>query len=155
MNPRVVTMAKAVRTAFSTNQLETYGNVILNGYLSVVPNTVGKKAWQYKETTTPPINLPSLTSVSPILRGWTTNYEEYYTRVTNTYGVHPGDSTGFLYSVHSFDSLSNTRWAQPPHRYNQQQTATFNPPSANQKAIQYSFLYPVVDNSASPPIDTL
>jgi len=100
-------MAKAVEATFTTPQVEDYGNVILNGYLSVVPNTVNKKAWQYKETTTAPVNLPSLTEVRPALKGWTTNYMEYYTQVPpNGYGVNPGDPTMFEYNVHSFSAAT-------------------------------------------------
>ena len=103
MIPRTVQMAKAVEATFTTPQVEDYGNVILNGYLSVVPNTINKKAWQYKETATAPVNLPSLTEVQPALKGWTTNYMEYYTQIPpNGYGVNPGDPTMFEYSVHSF-----------------------------------------------------
>jgi hypothetical protein len=41
--------------------------------------------------------------VSPALKGWTTNYTEYYTQIPpNGYGVNPGDPTMFEYSVHSF-----------------------------------------------------
>lgn len=105
MIPRTVQMAKAVEATFTTPQVEDYGNVILNGYLSVVPNTVNKKAWQYKETSTAPVNLPSLTEVQPALKGWTTNYMEYYTQVPpNGYGVNPGDPTMFEYDVHSFSA---------------------------------------------------
>ena len=107
MIPRTVQMAKAVEATFTTSQLEDYGNVILNGYLSVVPNTINKKAWQYKETTTAPVNLPSLTEVRPVLKGWTTNYMEYYTQIPpNGYGVNPGDPTMFEYNVHSFTEAS-------------------------------------------------
>jgi len=149
-------MAKAVETTFTTPQVEDYGNVILNGYLSIVPNTTNKKAWQYKETTTAPVNLPSLTEVRPALRGWTTNYMEYYTQMPpNAYGVNPGDPTMFEYNVHSFSPIGEPRWAQAPRRFFQNQVANFVPPNANQQAIQYSFMYPVADNPVPPPIDTL
>jgi hypothetical protein len=96
-------MAKAVATTFTTSDLENYGNIILNGYLSVVPNTVNKKAWQYKETVGAPVNLPSLTEVQPVLKGWTTNYYDYYTELPpNAYNVNPGDPTMFEYDVHSY-----------------------------------------------------
>ena len=103
MIPRTVQMAAEVAAQFTTPQLEDYGNIILNGYLEVVPNTINKKRWQYKETATAPINLPSLTQVTPALKGWTTNYQEYYTQLQpNGYGVNPGDPTMFEYDVHSF-----------------------------------------------------
>ena len=42
-------------------------------------------------------------SVRPALKGWTTNYMEYYTQLPpNAYNVNPGDPTMFEYSVHSF-----------------------------------------------------
>lgn len=103
MIPRTVQMAAEVAAQFTSTQLENYGNIILNGYLETVPNTTNKKAWQYKETTTAPVNLPSLSQVTPALRGWTTNYQEYYTQLQpNGYGVNPGDPTMFEYTVHSF-----------------------------------------------------
>lgn len=103
MIPRTVKVAKAVEATFSIPQLEEYGNVILNGYLEVGPNTTGKLAWQYKETTTAPVPLPSVVSINPALNGWTTNYQEYYTQLPpNGYGVDPGDPTMFEYDVHSF-----------------------------------------------------
>jgi hypothetical protein len=63
MIPRVVQMAAEVAATFTPPQLDDYGNIILNGYLESVPNTINKKAWQYKETLTPPIDLPSLTQI--------------------------------------------------------------------------------------------
>ena len=42
-------------------------------------------------------------TVTPALKGWTNNYQEYYTRLQpNAYGVNPGDPTMFEYNVHSF-----------------------------------------------------
>lgn len=248
MIPRTVRMAAEVAAQFSTLDLQTYGNVFLNGYLSTVPNTVNKKAWQYKETLAAPVNLPSLSLVRPVLKGWTTNYIEYYTQLQpNGYGVNPGDPTMFEYTVHSFvpsqaavsGIISTTgslvagtgyipdtynipltggagtgaygrvtvgggggvtsftliipgsnytvgnvltgdipggsgwsitvtgvtstpavvggapRWSQAPRRFFQNQVAAFVPPTANQQAIQYSFIYPVADNLTPPPIDTL
>lgn len=103
MIPRTVLMAQEVAAQFTASQLEDYGNIILNGYLEVVPNTINKKRWQYKETTAAPVNLPSLTQVQPALKGWTTNYQEYYTQLQpNGYGVNPGDPTMFEYTVHSY-----------------------------------------------------
>jgi hypothetical protein len=103
MLPRTVQMAKAVESQFTATQLSDYGNIILNGYATTGPNSTGKLAWQYRETLTPPVALPSVTSVRPALKGWTTNYMEYYTQLPpNGYGVNPGDPTMFNYSVHSF-----------------------------------------------------
>jgi hypothetical protein len=96
-------MAKEVESIFTPTELEDYGNVILNGYATQVANTINKKAWQYKETNTAPVDLPSLTEYTPAMKGWTTNYMEYYTQLQpNGYGVNPGDPTMFNYSVHSF-----------------------------------------------------
>jgi hypothetical protein len=151
-------MAKAVATTFTPTELENYGNIILNGYQSVVPNTINKKAWQYKETNTPPVDLPVLTVTRPVLKGWTTNYQDYYTQLQpNGYGVNPGDPTMFEYVVHSFDSTGQSRWAQPPHRFYQNQVSAVTPPQYinNPQVIQYSFLYPVADNPVPPPIDIL
>jgi len=107
MIPRTVLMAQEVAAQFTTSQLEDYGNIIFNGYVEVVPNTINKKAWQYQETTTPPVNLPSLTERYPVLKGWTTNYQEYYTQLPpNAYNVDPGDPTMFEYTVHSFTQAS-------------------------------------------------
>ena len=103
MIPRTVQMAAEVAAQFTSTQLDDYGNIILNGYLEVVPNTINKKRWQYKETATAPIDLPSLTQVQPALKGWTNNYQEYYTQLQpNGYSVNPGDPTMFEYTVHSF-----------------------------------------------------
>ena len=96
-------MAKEVATVFSAPQLAEYGNIIFNGSSETVANTNNVKAWQYKETNTPPVNLPSLQQVTPALKGWSTNYMEYYTQLPpNGYGVNPGDPTMFNYVVHSF-----------------------------------------------------
>jgi hypothetical protein len=106
MIPRVVQMAAEVAAQFTTTELDDYGNIILNGYATTGPNTTGKLAWQYKETTTAPAPLPSVTSYQPALKGWTTNYQEYYTQLQpNGYGVNPGDPTMFEYRVHSFSPL--------------------------------------------------
>jgi len=244
MIPRTVQMAAEVAAQFTTTQLKDYGNIIINGYATTGPNSTGKLAWQYKETTTPPAPLPSVTSVQPALKGWATNYMEYYTQLQpNGYGVNPGDPTMFEYNVHSFsaatgpitaigslqggqnytpgiytnvatqggsgtgatlnitvgaggdittvtlnapgidytvgDGLTATAigpgygfaifvtnitvanpageplWAQAPRRLFQNQVADFVPPNANQQAIAYSFIYPVVDNPVPPPIDVL
>lgn len=157
MVPRVVQMSAEVAATFTPTQLEDYGNIILNGYATTGPNTVGKKAWQYKETLTPPVDLPSLTSVRPALKGWTNNYQEYYTQLPpNSYGVNSGDPTMFNYTVHSYDSAGNSKWAQAPRRLINATVSPFVPPSTNQQAIQYSaILYPVSDNPLPPPVDTL
>jgi len=156
MIPRVVNMAKEVASVLSTTELEDYGNVTLNGYTTQVANTVNKKAWQWKETAAAPVDLPILTVTRPALKGWTNNYQEYYTQLQpNNYNVNPGDPTMFEYTVHSFDASGAPRWAQPPHRFYQNQVAPFVPPNNNPQAIQYSFIYPVADNPAAPPIDVL
>lgn len=107
MIPRTVRMAAEVDNLFTPQQYLEYGNLILNGYLTVGPNTTNKKAWQYAETTTAPVNLPSLSSVRPAYKGWSTNYMEYYTRNGGAdYNVQPGDPTNFNYTVHSFTQRS-------------------------------------------------
>lgn len=154
--PRTVTIAKLIASTFTPTQLSDYGNVILNGYATTVANTTSKKAWQYAQTTTAPVDLPTLTYYTPAMKGWSTNYAEYYTKLpVNAYGVNPGDPTMFGYSVHSFSSTNAPRWAQPPHRMYQNQIAAFVPPNNNAQAIQYSFIYPKADNLTAPPIDTL
>lgn len=103
MHPRTVKMAAEVASQFSGAQIDDYGNIIQNGYLSVVPNNINKKAWQYQETTTAPVDLPSLTEVRPAYKGWTTNYMQYYTELKpNAYNQNPGNPTMFEYFVHSF-----------------------------------------------------
>ena len=128
MIPRVVKMAAEVASTLTVPQLEDYGNIILNGYLESVPNTINKKAWQYKETATAPVNLPSLTQITPALKGWTNNYQEYYTQLQpNDYDVDPGDPTMFEYDVHSYSSEQgsiktigwvNTGYGYTPGIYN-------------------------------------
>ena len=90
MHPRTVKMAAEVASQLSAADVDEYGNIIKNGYLSVVPNTTNKKAWQYQETTTAPVDLPSLTETRPAYRGWTTNYMQYYTRPSAP-GYQPGN----------------------------------------------------------------
>ena len=102
MIPRTVQMAAAVKALFSATELQDYGNIILNGYATTIPNTINKKAWQYQETTTPPVDLPNLVVYRPAMKGWTTNYMEYYTRAQAGYSFEPGDPTMFATSVHSF-----------------------------------------------------
>ncbi len=70
------------------------------------------------------------------------------------------DGTGWSITVSAVTSTpavagGNPRWAQVPRRFYQNQVAAFVPPTANQRAIQYSFMYPVSDNLTAPPIDTL
>jgi hypothetical protein len=102
-------MAAEVAAQFTTTQLKDYGNIIISGYATTGPNSTGKLAWQYKETNTPPAPLPSVTSVQPALKGWTTNYMEYYTQLQpNGYGVNPGDPTMFEYNVHSFSAATGS-----------------------------------------------
>jgi hypothetical protein len=150
-------MAAEVAATFTPTQLEDCGNITLNGYATTGPNTINKKAFQYKETLTPPVDLPSLTSVRPALKGWTNNYQEYYTQLPpNSYGVNSGDPTMFNYTVHSYDSAGDSKWAQTPRRLINAEVYPFVPPSTNQQAIQYSaILYPVSDNPLPPPVDTL
>jgi len=156
MIPRTVQMAKEVASIFSSTDLENYGNIILNGYATSGPNTTGQLAWQYKETTTAPVPLPSLVSYRPALKGWTTNYMEYFTRADSpAYPVYPGAPTMFEYVVHSYTTGNAPQWAQPPHRFYQNQVSAVTPPQNvnNPQVIQYSFVYPVVDNPTPPPID--
>jgi len=242
-------MAKEVAATFTAPQLASLGNIIYNGYAVTGPNTINKKAWQYKETNTPPVNLPSLTDYTPAMKGWTTNYMQYYTQLgpVPVYGTTSGDPTMFDYVVHSFtaqqgavltltglqagqgytpgsyvnvatvggsgtgaplnitvdvngvvtlvslnsagsgytagDGLGVTaadigpgygfavavgtvsnaspagqpKWNQVPHRYFQNQVGTTGPnPAVNYAtAIQYSFIYPIADRLAEPPIDVL
>ena len=103
MIPRTVQMAAEVAATFTPTELDSLGNIIYNGYAITGANTTNEKAWQYKETNTAPVNLPSLTSYTPAMKGWSTNYMEYYTQLQpNGYGVNPGDPTMFNYTVHSF-----------------------------------------------------
>jgi hypothetical protein len=105
-------MAQEVASQFTSTQLDDYGNIILNGYATSGPNTAGTLAWQYQETTTAPVPLPSVTSYRPALKGWTTNYMQYYTQLPpNAYSQVPGNPTMFEYVVHSYTPL------QAPIRY--------------------------------------
>jgi hypothetical protein len=99
-------MAAAVAAIFTPTQLEDYGNIIFNGTNEAVANTTNRKAWKYKETSAAPVNLPSVPQITPAMKGWTTNYMEYYTQLVNTYGVDPGDPTMFSYWVNSFASAT-------------------------------------------------
>jgi len=93
--------AEVASSLLSSGDVDLYGNIIQNGYLSVVPNTTNKKAWQYAETTTAPVDLPSLTETRPAYRGWTTNYQEYFTHPQPpTYTrMKPGMPTMFRYGI--------------------------------------------------------
>lgn len=159
MIPRTVQMAAAVAAQFTSTELADYGNVILNGYDDTEPNTTGELAWQYKETTTAPVPLPSVQHWYPAYKGWTTNYMQYYTQLPpNAYGVYPGAPTMFDYVVHSFGSNGGeAHYAQPPHRMFQNQVLPSSPNQTinNPAVIQYSFIYPVADNPVPPPVDIL
>ena len=95
-------MAKVVENVLSTSELNDYGNIILNGYATTGPNTDNIKAWQYQETTTAPVNLPSVTSFRPALKGWTTNYMSYFTRAQSGYSLYPGQENPFEFSIWNF-----------------------------------------------------
>jgi hypothetical protein len=115
-------MAAEVAAQFTSTELEDYGNIILNGYATTGPNVTGKLAWQYKETATAPVPLPSVTSVTPALKGWTTNYTQYYTELPpNAYNQVPGNPTMFEYVVHSFTSgsgpINTLSWVTPGTGY--------------------------------------
>lgn len=150
-------MAAAVKAAFTVAEEKALGNVIYNGYIDIVPNTINKKAWQYKETNTPPVDLPSLSVWHPALKGWTTNYMEYFTQLVPvpSYGTTSGDPTNFAFVVHSYTAANEPQWAQAPRRFYQDQVAPTVPPSVNQQAIPYTFMYPVADNPVPPPVDVL
>jgi hypothetical protein len=168
MIPRTVQMAQAVSALFTPTELDDYGNIILNGYVTDTPavsavGTVGSIAnitvsspgtgyvngtykaylgggqgmFAYAEIVvsggavsgatlltggqnyvagsivTPAIpggtgaeisvDDVNVRNVRPALKGWTTNYYEYYTRKdAPAYNVNPGDPTMFEYVVHSF-----------------------------------------------------
>jgi hypothetical protein len=115
-------MAASVAAQLTSTELADYGNIILNGYATTGPNSTGKLAWQYKETATAPVPLPSVTRVAPTLKGWTTNYMEYYTELPpNAYNQVPGNPTMFDYVVHSFTSgsgpIDTLSWVTPGTGY--------------------------------------
>ena len=154
MVPATVRAAAIAASVLSTSQLEEYGNVILNGYAITGPNTTGKLAWQYSQNGGPNITLPNVVNTRPALKGWTTNYQEYFTQLPpNAYGQVPGNPTGFEYTVHSFTAANAPRWAQAPVRFNQNQVLPTVPPLNNPAVIQYSFIHPVADSVNAPPID--
>lgn len=172
MIPRTVQMAKEVATnIFSSSELDQYGNIILNGYITpatavatsgavgaidsltittqgtgytdgtytnlyiggptgsfgyanvtvaaggvtVATVVTGGQNYFVGETVTvsgigPGSGLEltvaavNQNNIRPALKGWTTNYQEYYTapNVAGGYSVKPGDPTMFSFSVHSF-----------------------------------------------------
>jgi len=71
-----------------------------------------------------------------------------------------GSGYGFAVAVATVSNVSaasQPKWNQVPHRYFQNQVGTTGPnPAINYpRAIAYSFIYPVQDNLAAPPIDAL
>lgn len=102
--------------------------------------------------------------VAPSYRGWTNNAAEYYTELVNSYGVQPGNPTGFNYNVHSFTGSHvmvtptlqvyyptwNSKWAQPPQRPVDGLSAP-----RPEGGINCSWIYPKTDNSVPPPIGVL
>jgi len=311
MIPRTVQMAAEVESLFSAPELDDYGNIILNGYVTtnsavtttgavgglnaltittagtgytngtytcyvggakgyfgyativvaggiVTTATVTSAGQNYVRGSTVSVSgigpgsglVLTVASVNqnnrrPALKGWTTNYMEYYTRAQAGYSFEPGDPTMFATSVHSFAIANgsiltlgaisggsgytpgvynavpltspigagatanitvgasgevtavvlvglgtgyqqwqtvsaaaatiggtgsgffvyvsaitplaggNPGWSRPPARFNQLQVLPTNqgPTVNNPAAIQYSFLYPVADNTTEPPID--
>ena len=103
MIPRTALMAQEVAAQFTPTQLDDYGNIIINGYATTGPNITGKLAWGWADSPMgPPVPLPTVTSVNPVLEGWTTNYMEYYTQLPpNAYNELPGNPTMYNYTVHS------------------------------------------------------
>ena len=95
--------------------------------------------------------------LAPTYRSWQNNASEYYTNLTNTYGVYPGAPTMFTYWVSTFAADGTQRWAMPPKRYNQAAVLPTNqgPTVNNPAAIQYSFIAPQSNNPVPPPIGTL
>ena len=92
----VVVSSNAVASASITTGGRGFavGDVItLGGIPSTTPGTVA----------TLTVDSVDQYSVRPAAKGWTTNYDEYYTKLpVNDYGVNPGDPTGFYYNVHSY-----------------------------------------------------
>jgi hypothetical protein len=97
-------MAKEVAATFTAPQLLSLGNIIYNGLVEAAPNTLNKRAWKYKETAGAAAVLPSVPQITPALKGWTTNYMQYYTQLGPVpgYDTTSGDPTMFDYVVHSF-----------------------------------------------------
>ena len=90
----------------------------------------------------------------PALKGWTTNYQSYFTRPDGAmvYSAYPGQPNPFLFDVWNWVN-GVPQYSQCPRRFYQNQVAPFTPPTANQQAIQYSFMYPVQTIPTPPPID--
>jgi hypothetical protein len=90
-------------------------------------------------------------------RSWQNNSSEYYTNLTNTYGVYPGAPTMFTYWIPTFNSSNAPTWAMPPVRVNRGNVLpdNSNPSINNPSAIQYSFIAPRANNPVAPPIGTL
>jgi hypothetical protein len=147
-------MAKEVAAQLTSAQLDNYGNIILNGYLEVGPNSTGKLAWQYKETASAPVPLPNSTSVRPALKGWTTNYMSYFTRPEAGYSLYPGQENPFQFDVWNWVN-GVPQYSQCPRRFYQNQVLPTDqgPAVNNPAAIQYSFMYPVQTIPTPPPID--
>lgn len=171
MIPRTVQMAKVVEGIFSTTELEDYGNIILNGYITpaaavATAGAVGaidtltltnggtgytngtytdlyiggpKGYYAFADVTVAGGSVTVVTlktggqnyfvgetvgvtgigpgsgliltvaavnqnNIRPALKGWTTNYMQYYTApdVAGGYTNEPGDPTMFDFVVHSF-----------------------------------------------------
>ncbi len=154
MVPRTVLMAQEVANILSTTELEDYGNIILNGYYSTEPNTAGVLAWQYKETSSVPVPLPSVQVSRPALKGWTTNYMSYFTRAQAGYSLYPGQENPFLFGIWNYVN-GVPQYSQCPRRFYQNQVLPTSPNQTinNPAAIQYSFMYPVQTIPTPPPID--
>jgi hypothetical protein len=164
-------MAQAVSALFTPTELDDYGNIILNGYVTdtsgvstagatgaiasltlttggsgyingTYPNvylggsqgmfaygtvtvsgnavtgvtlTTGGTNYVVGSIVTPAVpggtgatitvNTVNTREINPALKGWTTNYMEYYTRNgAPDYNINPGDPTMFEYVVHSFEA---------------------------------------------------
>ena len=174
MIPRTVQMAAAVESLFTAGELEDYGNIILNGYVTtlsavttagavgglnaltittagtgytngtytcyvggargyfgfativvaggiVTTATVSSAGQNYFAGETVSVTgigpgtglVLTVASVNqnnrrPALKGWTTNYMEYYTRAQAGYSFEPGDPTMFSTSLHSFGVVTGS-----------------------------------------------
>ena len=174
MIPRTVQMAAAVESLFTAGELEDYGNIILNGYVTtlsavttagavgglnaltittagtgytngtytcyvggargyfgfativvaggiVTTATVSSSGQNYFAGETVSVTgigpgtglVLTVASVNqnnrrPALKGWTTNYMEYYTRPQAGYSFEPGDPTMFSTSLHSFGVVTGS-----------------------------------------------
>jgi len=175
MIPRTVKMAAEIAATFTPPQLDDYGNIILNGYVTtnsavtttgavgglnaltittagtgytngtytcyvggakgyfgyativvaggiVTTATVTSAGQNYVKGSTVSVSgigpgsglVLTVASVDqnnrrPALKGWTNNYQEYYTQLQpNDYDVNPGDPTMFEYNVHSYTQATGT-----------------------------------------------